>query len=377
MVCHPRLPLIAGLDFGREAVYVWDASDLRTLGVVEAASPSDGRGRGPAVAWHPEDPVLLIADGGPVRCWTPAGVSELTKFPTGYRNVAFGPDARTVWAIPTVTDGDPWECSDVVDLESGACGKGPGWDTGVAAHPAGGLVLTLRSNQGATLGIFARAGDGHTVAPRVLRRALILDVDGYETPIFSPDGRYLAVRGNAYVNTLDVFEFPSLDNVLSTTLGEPSPGYPYPQDWLDRMRAWSRHNIAFGTRPGVLWIGTPTGTLVEADLGNQRSLAHDIPSGAAVTALAATASGDLVVADATGELVRLAASADRAVASPAAVTDFLAGTSDVDADADLESQLVLTDGARTWEPGDLETVDTATDSDPTWLRIQVQMNHAR
>ncbi len=376
MVCHPRLPLIAGLDSGRGVVYIWDASDLRTLGIVEAAAPDDGRTRLPAVAWHPEQPVLLIANGGPVRRWTPSGMSAFAGIPAAYRNVAFGPDGRTMWAIPTATGGDTRECSDVLDLATGALGTGPGWDTGVAAHPAGGLVLTLRSNQGATLGIFARAGAAGA-APKVLRRALILDVDGYETPIFSPDGRYLAIRGNAYVNTLDVFEFPSLDNVLSTTLGEPSPGYPYPQEWLDRMRAWSRHNIAFGTRPGVLWIGTPTGTLVEADLGNQRSEGHDIPSGAAVTALGATAGGDLVVADATGELTLLATSADRAVASRSAVPDFLAGTSDVDPRADLESQLVLTDGARTWEPGDLGTVDTATDSDPTWLRIQVQMNHAR
>jgi hypothetical protein len=31
---------------------------------------------------------------------------------------------------------------------------------------------------------------------RVLRRALILDADGYQTPVLSADGRYLAIRGN-------------------------------------------------------------------------------------------------------------------------------------------------------------------------------------
>ncbi|GAA3933699.1 hypothetical protein Aau02nite_26190 [Amorphoplanes auranticolor] len=51
-------------------------------------------------------------------------------------------------------------------------------------HPAGGLRLTFSSHQGATLGLFARAAG---TAMRVLRRALILDCDGYETPVFSPD----------------------------------------------------------------------------------------------------------------------------------------------------------------------------------------------
>jgi len=46
---------------------------------------------------------------------------------------------------------------------------------------------------------------------RVLRRALILDADGYQTPIFSADGRRFAIRGNAYVNSLEAFEFPTPD----------------------------------------------------------------------------------------------------------------------------------------------------------------------
>ena len=85
---------------------------------------------------------------------------------------------------------------------------------------------------------------------RVLSRALILDCDGYETPVFSADGRHFAIRGNAYDDSVEVFEFPSLTRVLATTLGEPSPGYPYPAEWLAQMRAWSRHNLAFGAAPG-------------------------------------------------------------------------------------------------------------------------------
>ena len=60
------------------------------------------------------------------------------------------------------------------------------------AHPAGGLVATLQNDQGTTLVLFSR-DTGPMLRP--LRRALILDCDGYETPVFSPDGRHFAVRG--------------------------------------------------------------------------------------------------------------------------------------------------------------------------------------
>lgn len=120
---------------------------------------------------------------------------------------------------------------------------------------------------------YARSGRAEREGT-VLRRALILDADGYQTPIFSADGRHFAIRGNAYGNSLEVFEFPSLNRVLATTLGEPSPGYPHPQEWLDQMRAWSRHNIAFAAQPGLLWAGTPAGPLVEVDLDSARSPAR-------------------------------------------------------------------------------------------------------
>jgi hypothetical protein len=204
---------------------------------------------------------------------------------------------------------------------------------------------------------------------RVQRRALILDVDGYETPVFSPDGRLFAIRGNAYENTLEVFEFPSLLRVFATSLGERS-----------ELGAWSRHNIAFGTQPGVLWIGTPNGTLMELDLPQQKTVEHEVLSGSPVTGLAATATGELVVAGGSGELVLLSADGDatdtRATAR-AAVTAFLDATSDVPGDGDLEKHLVRTDGTRSWDSDDLTTVTTATATDPTWLRLQAALNTAR
>ena len=397
LACHPRLPLIAGWDSERPAVHVWDcrAGELRELGIVghDSAVYADAVGwermkRTPAAAWHPGRPLLLVAIEGKVVRWTPAGLSELGGLPpaAAYRGLAFSPDGRTLWASPSSgTEGNAWESSDALDLASGAVGTGPRWDTGVAAHPAGGLVATLCSDQGATLGVFARVDQECTpAAMRVLRRALILDADGYQTPVFSADGRHFAIRGNAYENSLDVFEFPSLARVLATTLGEPNPGYPYPQEWLEQMFAWSRHNIAFGAQPGVLWIGTPAGALVEVDLDNQHAVQHDVLAGSPVTALGATATGELVAASGANDLALLSVLADSTKAHapdsdalPGMVTAFLDSTSEVPDDGDLETHLVISDGARTWEPDDLATVTTATAADPTWLQLRAAINNAR
>ncbi|MEU6141211.1 WD40 repeat domain-containing protein [Streptomyces sp. NPDC047081] len=394
LVCHPRLPLVAGLDAERPAVRVWDCAEgrLRELGTVggESAVYGDALGwdrmnRTPSVTWHPEEPLLVVASEDGVARWTSAALSELPGPPphARYDDVAFSPDGRTLWASPSSGDeGGAWESSDVVDLASGTVSRGPRWDTGVTEHPAGGLVVTLCSDQGATLGLFARVDPGAPATMRVLRRALVLDCDGYETPVFSADGRHLAIRGNAYDNSLEVFEFPSLRRILATTLGEPSPGYPYPPEWLEQMQAWSRHNIAFGALPGTLWVGTPAGTLVEVDIEGQHAFEHDMLGGAPVTGLAATPTGDLVVATGAGDLVLLAVRAAEARptagdASKATVAAFLAATSEVPEDGDLETDLVLTDGTRTWDSADLAAVTEAEATDPTWLRIQAAVNNIR
>lgn len=381
-MCHPRLPLVAALDAERPAVHIWDHSSgqLSEIGTVGADLPGyddapswERWKRTPTAAWHPEQPLLVVAgEEGAVR-WTPAGCSVLEPA-VGYRNLAFSPDGRTLWASPS-SGGD--ERSDALDLATGAVRPGLWWDTGVAEHPGGGLVLTLQSDQGATHGLFARVDDETAPAPmRVLRRALILDVDGYETPVFSADGRHFAIRGNAYENTLEVFAFPSLHRVLATTLGEPSPGYPYPPEWLEQMHAWSRHNIAFGARPDVLWIGTPTGTLIELNIDSQQAVEHDVLTGSRVTALAATATGELLVAGREGDLVLLSVpGGDPAKGSEALVTAFLDATSDVPEDCDLEEHLVITDGDRAWEPDDLASVTTATGADPSWLQLRAAINN--
>ncbi|WP_380151066.1 hypothetical protein [Kibdelosporangium philippinense] len=209
----------------------------------------------------------------------------------------------------------------------------------------------------------------------MLRRALILDADGYAAPIFSPDGRYLAIRGNAYENSLEIFEFPSLHRVVAMILGEPSPGYPYPDEWLEHKESWSRHNIAFGA-PGKLWVGTPDGTLVEVDIDSQQAVEHNLLAGSRVTALCATGAGNLVVATAAGELA-LATAFARAQLDPALVQAFLDSTVEVVKDGDPWETLDLTDGTQSWTPGDRATVTDTTDADPTWLQLTAAINNAR
>jgi hypothetical protein len=210
----------------------------------------------------------------------------------------------------------------------------------------------LRSDQAETYVLFATTGragrTGGLPAMRVLRRALVLDADGYRTPVFSADGRHFAIRGNAYDNSLEVFGFPSLDRVLSTTLGDPYPGYPASERWREQYRSWSRRNIAFGTKPGVLWVGTPAGILAEIDLGHQQAAEHDLLAGSRVTALCATATGELALATAQGELVLVSVVTDPATGPVAGsgpprdlVRVFLDSTSEVPDGADLEPELVV------------------------------------
>ncbi|MCR6484881.1 hypothetical protein M8542_18795 [Amycolatopsis sp. OK19-0408] len=366
---HPRLPLLACFDAGRPAVHVLDREGGRLAAVgadlaeYAPAAPWTWHRRQPAAAWHPDEPLLVVANEAEARRWTPAGLSTVDK-PAGaaYRSLAFGPDGA-LWASPSARYEFPaWERADVVDPASGAVGSAPLWDTGVATHPAGGLVATLRSNQGASLVLFAEPGG-------TLRdRALILDADGYETPVFSADGRRFAIRGNAYENSLEVFEFPSLRRILATTLGRPYPGYDEVDDeWLAESRSWSDHNIAYEAR---LWIGTPAGTLVEVDVDGEEAVEHEL-AGGPVTALAAGAPGELVAA-AGAELVFLTVPTGEPDAAP--VAEFLAATAEAPAG---ETEFRRFDGTREWDTDDLAEVMTAEPADLTWLQLQAAMNTAR
>ena len=353
---HPRLPLLACFDAGRPAVHVLDreGGELAAIGGAPAYDPARSwtrRRRTPAAAWHPEEPLLVVANEEGTSRWTPAGTSTV-DVPAGaeYRNLAFGPDGGALWASPSARyEFLVWERSDVLDLASGTVEPAPLWDTGVAVHPAGGLAATLRSDQGASLVLFAEPGAG------LRDRALILDADGYRTPVFSADGRHFAVRGNAYEDSLEVFEFPSLRRVLATTLSS------------EDEESWSRHNIAFATR---LWIGTPRGTLVELDVDGQDAVEHDLSDGP-VTSLATAAPGELVAA-AGAELVFLAV--PTAEPDAGAVAEFLAATTAV---PEGETDFVRTDGTRGWHAEDLAEVTTAESGDPAWLRLQAAINTAR
>ena len=378
LLCHPTLPLVAGWDTDRPTIRIWEytVGQLREIGAFGTgaagydASGYDRAERTPSAAWHPTEPQLVIADDTSTVCWTPSGTAPIDDIPPAEnsREVAFSPDGRTLWLSPN--DGENgWESSIALDLASGTISTGPRWDTGVAAHPGGGLVATLQSDQGATLVRFSQ--DTQPVL-RPLRRALILDCDGYQTPIFSPDGRHFAIRGNAYDNSLEVFDFPSLRRLLGLTLGDPCPGYPYPEEWLESMNAWSRHNVAFGPSPGVLWIGTPEGALIELEIDGRQVTEHEVLPGTPVTALTAAATGELIVAG-DGTLVVLSGGpATTAEGATDAVRTFLTGTAESSA-TDID-ELDLTDGTRTWQPGELRTITEASDSDPSWLKIGATMN---
>ncbi|MBU2669864.1 hypothetical protein KOI35_40775 [Actinoplanes bogorensis] len=373
LVAHPRLALVAGVDVTRPAVYVWDL-DLRLVGAVSADADSYGNlpvwerhRQVPELAWHPHEPVLLVAAGGVLSRWTPDGV---TTRPAGYRSIAFSPDGGTVWASPARDGGeDAWLASDAVDHDDGVVGTGPRWDTGVAEHPAGGLVLTLASDQGATLGLFARSEDR---SMRIRGRALVLDADGYETPVWAPDGRRFAVRGNSYVQSLDVYSFPGLERQLALTLREPAPAST-PPDWTEFALDWLRRDIAFGHDPDVLWIGTPEGALLALDLAAGTVTAHPVGD-AGVTALARTASGQLVVADRDGCVALLSVPGVPVAPDSDGVAAFITGTEPIDATGYLWDELELTDGVRTWRDDDLDRVVEADDDDPTWLRLQAAIN---
>lgn len=261
---------------------------------------------------------------------------------------------------------------------------GPRWDTGVVEYPGGGLVVTLSSDQGATDVLFARPDEGVPANMRVLRHAIILDVDGYEAPVFSDDGRYLAIRGNAYVQSLDVFEFPTMRKVLHTTLGEPYPGYPYPPEWLEEQARWSRDNIAFAPASGVLLVGTAQGGILAIDLEEAQASEYDVAA-APVSALAVMTTGQVVVADRSGQLAVMDVPGNtgrgsrpaRAVYARQRAEEFLAATTELSDGADLDTSLVRHDGRRVWNSDDLETVTTAEDADPTWLRLQAAINTHR
>lgn len=394
LVPHPRLPLVACLDTHRPAVEVWDGSGPpRRLTTVGADQPSyDGDDgwrrdqRTPDVSWHPEQPDLVVTDERGVRRWSPAGSSPVHGLPPGaaYRWIEFSPDGRTLWGFPSSGDTESdWDFADAIELASGTVHRVLPWDTGIAVHPGGRLVSTLLSDQGATLVGFARVDENATVARlSLVRRGLVLDADGYQKPLFSPDGRYLAIRGNAYENTLDVFSFPALEQVLAVTLGSANPGFPVPAEWREQLQSWSRHNIAFAAVSGALLVGTPRGTVVEIDLHTD-PVDHEVLTGTPVTALAVLPGGDLVVAGASGTLTTVPASvvnggASEAVpgSAAAAASAFLASTSDVAGDAPWED-LDLTDGARTWTSNDGAAVTNAADTDPTWLRLQAAINAHR
>jgi hypothetical protein len=53
---------------------------------------------------------------------------------------------------------------------------------------------------------------------------------------------------------------------------------------------------------------------------------------------------------------------------------FLATTTVLPDEADLDTDLVRTDGVRIWDSDDLDQVTTTDETDPTWLRLRAAIN---
>jgi hypothetical protein len=395
--CHPSLPLVAGLAIDRPAVSVWSyeagggARLLATVGDDERRYDDyplwERFGLTPSLSWHPDHPRLAIAGHHALLEWSPDALHAIHRGTDGARYVAYSPDGDALWASPAFggiaslsqSDDGPadWDHSVVIDLESDERRLAPPWDTGVAVHPGSDVVATLQSDQGATSILFARTmRDDRPARFAFLNRALILDADGYEPPVFSRNGQYLAVRGNAYENTLQVFEFPSLDLVLATTLGEGYPGHPVSDEWAEQYQSWSRHNIAFSPAMGALLVGTPDGAVLEIDLANLEARRREIVPGERITTMTATQAGQLLACTEQGDLLLLGrpSAVTNDPTPQARVETFLKTALAVDGDRDLNSQLVLTDGSRAWTNEQLAATTTPEADDPMWLRFRAHIN---
>ncbi|WP_034087489.1 hypothetical protein [Streptacidiphilus albus] len=97
-----------------------------------------------------------------------------------------------------------------------------------------------------------------------------------------------------------------------------------------------------------------------------------------------TSAGELLTATESGQLLLLSvltSPAQPTAGTPssyelakAAATTFLAATSELPADGDLETDLILTDGTRTWAADDLSTLTESDPTDPTWLQLRAAVN---
>lgn len=331
--CHPGLPLVAAVDATAPVVRVWDCGQeqmtlVRTIDADARPCPPGPPWQNeqdvPALAWHPRDPVLLIATPGRLRRWGPEGIAVLDRLPStiNYQDLAFSPDGGTIWAAPAEDGPECEQRSDILDPERGIVGSGPYWDAGLAEHPAGGLVVTLQNEQAETLGIFARIDAGPPATLRIQRKSLVLDFDGYRRPLFSPDGRYLAIRGNSYAHLLYLFAFPSLNQVGEIPLQDP---HPYGEH---TARGWAWDNIAFD-RSGALWIATPDGSLVRHDLDTQAEQEFPVLDGTRITGLGTVATGHLVVAAGPEMLLVAPPAGLQRTADPAVVQAFLRASEDL------------------------------------------------
>ncbi|WP_433217952.1 hypothetical protein ACQP00_11130 [Dactylosporangium sp. CS-047395] len=151
LVCHPRLPFVAGLRADRPAVRVLDGA-LRELAVIGGdARPyvdEDRDLRTPTVTWHPYDPVLMVPTAEGVVRWSPSGVATVVA--GAYLELGFSPDGRTLLAMRPPSFEEESYRSDVIDLAPGSV------VTAMAARADGSIVVA----SGAELHVVAQPSPG-------------------------------------------------------------------------------------------------------------------------------------------------------------------------------------------------------------------------
>lgn len=420
---HPTLPLLATVDAHHVAVHVWTwrAGELLRLGSIGepgVARVPDSIGRlqrGRDIDWHPTRPWLAVAGAQGVQLWMcdlAAGVQLLrtcgvmppcervvedtlywqssnggemqpvTRHRTiprelpGYMHVGFSPSGRSLWASAVdardeeVRDG---LASDWFDLDDPAHATQVWrWDTDLALHPEGELMAAFESNQGATLLRFARVNDGPAgESIETLRRALVLDADGYCDLTFSPRGDRFLFHGNAYEGFCQVHAFPSLERVCIVPLDgwKETLEKRLPPSWNDYCPFFE--SLAFSPDNEGLLIGLRSGHLVDLDLRTLEPRDHVLLLDRPLSAFRVRAhDGLLAVTDLDG-LLRL-----YQLPHPAAHPDTTSRPltrSFVDATAPATryapwDDLSLTDGLREWSDASLDTSDLP-DSAPTWARL--------
>ena len=124
-------------------------------------------------------------------------------------------------------------------------------------------------------------------------------------------------------------------------------------------------------------MGSPTGRVLQIDLAGGPDVDHDVDGVDSISALTVTAAGEVLLGTGSGDLLLFrkfgqATTGTQVDLGPgrARVAAFVAATTDLPDDADLDDDLELTDGVSSWAGQELAGLTTASESDPVWLQMK-------